>query len=642
LARAWQSSGFVSYHSLIGELFDGRYMIESRLGSGGMADVYLATDQSLGRKVAIKILSDRYARDADFVERFRREAAAAASLRHPNIVTVYDRGEARGTSYIAMEYLDGPTVKEEIGHRAPMPEPEVIGYATQALAALDAAHRQGVVHRDIKPHNMVLTDEGRLKVTDFGIARAANTQQMTEVGSIVGTAQYLSPEQARGLPVGPQSDIYSMGIVLYEMLTGDVPFNGDSAVEIAMKQVSDPPPPLHTRNRLVSPAMEQVVMRALAKDPALRFQSARQMAEELGRVSRGQAASPDTQQATRVIAAGDATRVIRPESATGVLRPPPPPERPAPRRSVLPWLLVLVLLIGAGVAGFFVYHILTGNDVTVPNSIIGQTCKQAQRTLSDAGLKHSRCVNATSTAANDGKVVGSNPSPGSGASKSSTVLLKVGIGPKSVKVPPLKGLSLIAAANLLSIDHLKIGQQIPVDSPKAKPNIVIGSTPKAGTPVKPGATIDVKYASGSVVVPSVQGKTCDQATAKLRTFTLKPTCQQQHNAKVPTGQAFATSPGTGTRIAQDSTITIFISSGASLVPLPNVVGETAGQAKHDLAAAGFVVSVTQQVVCDPGQNNIAQKQSPDGPTAPRGSTVTITVDKFRPNDPTCTGGPGST
>ena len=238
----------MSTFSFIGQLFDGRYLIESQLGSGGMADVYLATDQSLGRKVAIKILSDRYARDAGFVERFRREAAAAAGLRHPNIVTVYDRGEAMGTSYIAMEYLDGPTLKEEITRRAPLPEPEAINYATQALAALDAAHRQGVVHRDIKPHNMVLTDEGRLKVTDFGIARAANTQQMTEVGSIVGTAQYLSPEQARGLLVGPQSDIYSMGVVLYEMLCGDLPFTGDSAVDIAMKQVSDPPPPLHSRN----------------------------------------------------------------------------------------------------------------------------------------------------------------------------------------------------------------------------------------------------------------------------------------------------------------------------------------------------------------------------------------------------------
>ena len=209
-------------------------------------------------------------------------------------------------------------------------------------------------------------------------------------------------------------------------------------------------------------------------------------------------------------------------------------------------------------------------------------------------------------------------------------------------MPPLKGLSLIAASDLLSSDKLKIGQQIPVDSPQAKPNIVIGSTPKEGTPVKPGATIDVKYASGSVTVTSVTGDTCAQATTALQKLTLKPTCQQRHSAKVPKGQAFATSPGAGTPIAQDSTITVYISSGASLVPLPNVVGETAGQAKHDLANAGFLVSVTQQVVCDPGQNNIVQSQSPSGPTAPRGSTVTIAVDKFRPNDPTCTGGPGST
>jgi serine/threonine-protein kinase len=252
-------------------------------------------------------------------------------------------------------------------------------------------------------------------------------------------------------------------------------------------------------------------------------------------------------------------------------------------------------------------------------------------------------VNTTSTIANDGKVITTDPSPGSGASKSSTVLIKVGIGPKSVKVPHLKGLSLIAASDLLSSDKLKIGQQIPVDSPRGKPGTVIGSTPKEGSEVKPGATIDVKYASGSVVVPSVQGQSCAQATTKLRTFTLKPTCQQQHSAKVPQGQAFATSPGAGTHIAQDSTITIYISSGATLTPVPNVVGETAGQAKHDLKSAGFLVSVTQQVVCDPGQNNIVQSQDPLGNTsAPRGSTVTIVVTKFRPNDPTCTGGPGST
>ena len=345
-----------------------------------------------------------------------------------------------------------------------------------------------------------------------------------------------------------------------------------------------------------------------------------------------------------MIAAGDATRVIRPESATGVLRPPPPPERPAPRRSVLPWLLVLLLLIGAGVAGFFVYHILTGNDVTVPNSIIGQTCKQAQRTLSDAGLKHSRCVNATSSVKNDGKVVGSDPVPRiRRRPKSSTVLLKVGIGPKSVKVPPLKGLSLIAALGPPLESDLKIGQQIPVDSPKAKPNTVIGSTPKEGSEVKPGATIDVKYASGSVAVPSVQGR--HRATRRPPSSRRSRSSRPASSSTTPRCRRARRSPrarGRGRASPRTRRSPIFISSGASLVPLPNVVGETAGQAKHDLAAAGFLVSVTQQVVCDPGQNNIVQQQSPSGPTAPRGSTVTITVDKFRPSDPSCTGGPGST
>jgi len=319
--------------SLIGELFDNRYRIERRIGTGGMADVFLARDETLGRRVAIKILAERYAQDDAFLERFRREATAAAGLSHPNIVSVYDRGQASGTSYIAMEYLNGPTLKDEITSRAPLPEAEVVNWATQALDALEFAHRQGVVHRDIKPHNMVLTDEGRLKVTDFGIARAANVAQMTEVGSIVGTAQYLSPEQARGLDVGPQSDLYSMGIVLYEMLTGELPFNGDSAVEIAMKQVSDPPPSIRKKNRLVSEGLEQVVMRALSKDPALRHRSARQMAEELRRVSRGGAASSDTQMATRILTGGAEAVQAYTGAQTSVLQP---PARRRPRGSSRP------------------------------------------------------------------------------------------------------------------------------------------------------------------------------------------------------------------------------------------------------------------------------------------------------------------
>jgi serine/threonine protein kinase len=242
----------VGVDHIIGELFDRRYRLQRRIGSGGMADVYLAEDETLHRQVAIKILADRYTQDAGFVERFRREATAAAGLNHPNIVSIYDRGESDGTYYIAMEYIEGPTLKEEITSRAPLPEAEAVGYALQALQALEFAHRRGVIHRDIKPHNMMVTPDGLLKVTDFGIARAANQVEMTEVGSIVGTAQYLSPEQARGQTVGPQSDIYSLGVVLYEMLTGEVPFTGSSAVEIAMKQVNDQPMPPSRKNRLWS------------------------------------------------------------------------------------------------------------------------------------------------------------------------------------------------------------------------------------------------------------------------------------------------------------------------------------------------------------------------------------------------------
>src|SRR6058998_347443 len=272
--------------TLINTLFDGRYRILRKLGTGGMANVYLAEDEVLGRRVAIKILNDRHAGDDQFVERFRREAKNAASLSHPNIVSIYDRGEAEGTYYIAMEYLDGRSLKELIVARGPAPIHLAVDYARQILAAIRFAHRHGIVHRDIKPHNVLVDGEGRLKVTDFGIARAG-VSQMTEAGSIIGTAQYLSPEQARGAPVDQRSDLYSMGIVLYEMLTGQVPFTGESPVEIAMKHLSDPPRPPSLLRPDIPPDLDMVVLRALAKSPEDRFQTAEEMDAELGRVASG-------------------------------------------------------------------------------------------------------------------------------------------------------------------------------------------------------------------------------------------------------------------------------------------------------------------------------------------------------------------
>src|ERR687887_2428541 len=251
--------------TLINTLFDGRYRILRKLGAGGMANVYLAEDEELGRRVAIKILNDRYANDELFIERFRREAKSAAGLSHPNIVSIYDRGEAEGTYYIAMEVIEGRSLKELILTRGPLPINQAITYTLEMLEALRFAHRHGIIHRDIKPHNILIGSESRLKVTDFGIARAG-ASQMTEVGSIMGTAQYLSPEQARGAPVSAASDLYSVGIVLYEMLTGQVPFTGDTAIEVAMKHLNDVPRPPSELRPGIPPDRDHVVLRALAKN----------------------------------------------------------------------------------------------------------------------------------------------------------------------------------------------------------------------------------------------------------------------------------------------------------------------------------------------------------------------------------------
>src|SRR3954467_2573702 len=303
--------------SLNGTLFDGRYKIIKKIGAGGMADVYCAEDQTLGRQVAIKILNDRHAGDEQFVERFRREAQNAAGLNHPNIVSIFDRGQAEGPYSIAMEFLAGRPRTELVRRKGPTPVPIAIDYARQILGALGFAHRHGIVHRDIKPHNIVVGPDGRLKVTDFGIARSG-ASQMTEAGSIVGTAQYLSPEQARGAQVDPRSDLYSLGIVIYEMLTGRVPFTGDTPVEIAMKHLSQIPEPPSKLNPEVPHDLDAVVMRALAKDPAQRYGSTEEMDADLARVARGVAVSRETEDAMTQVLSGVGTASM---AATMVTRP---------------------------------------------------------------------------------------------------------------------------------------------------------------------------------------------------------------------------------------------------------------------------------------------------------------------------------
>src|SRR4029078_2741236 len=289
--------------TLINTLFDGRYRIVRKLGSGGMANVYLAEDEDLGRRVAIKILNDRYANDDLFIERCRREAKSAAALSHPNIVSVYDRGEAEGTYYIAMEGIEGRSLKELIMTRGPLPIAQPLSDTHKIVEALRFAHRHGIIHRDIKPHNILIGE--RLKVTDFGIPRAG-ASQMTEAAAIKGTAEYLSPEQARGAPVTASSDLYSAAIVLYEMLTGKVPFTGDSEIEIAMKPLSDPPKPPSKIRPEIPEELDAVVLRALAKNPEDRYQTAEEFSEDMPRVEAGLPLAPETSEAATALLAGAA------------------------------------------------------------------------------------------------------------------------------------------------------------------------------------------------------------------------------------------------------------------------------------------------------------------------------------------------
>ena len=465
---------------------------------------------------------------------------------------------------------------------------------------------------------MLIGSDGVLKMTDFGIARAQNTTDMTEVGSIVGTAQYLSPEQARGQTVGPQSDIYSMGVVLYEMLTGELPFSGGSAVEIAMKQASEQPEPPSRKNRLISRPLEQVVLRALAKDPALRFQSAREMADELERVRRGLAVSQSTQQATMVMAAP--TRVMPAAAAT------PPPEEPVqPKRSALPWILVVILLIAAAGVGYLIYQQLQSDQVQVPD-VTGLTAKQAKQRLVGEGFEV-RQQQRNSSFENKGKVIDTNPAPGNDADKGSTVTIYVGTGPKSVPLPNLKGKTLDEALQTITDLHLPTPKTVPTTSTQPT-NIVVRTTPPAG-PVAPDQVVTIYYSSGQVNVPNVVGLDYTSAATKLANAKLVPARVDQSSDTVPAGQVISTNPAPGKPAVQGSTVTVVVSSGPAPpqpVSVPPVTGMTQADAQQALADADLKNTISKCLATTgtPDGQVVSADPAPGTSVQPK-STVTLFV-----------------
>ncbi len=623
--------------TLINRPFDKRYVIRRKLGSGGMADVYLAEDQELGRQVALKLLDDRHASDEQFVERFRREAQSAAGLNHPNIVSIFDRGRAEGTYYIAMEYLDGRTLKELLVRNGPTPIPIAIDYARQILGALSFAHRNGIIHRDIKPHNIVVGGDGRLKVTDFGIARSG-TSQMTEAGSIVGTAQYLSPEQARGAPVDPRSDLYSLGIVLYEMLTGTVPFTGDTPVEIAMKHLSQVPAPPSELRSEVPHDLDAVVMRALAKDPDQRYASAEEMDADLARVARGVAVSRETEDAMTQVLAGAGvtaaqTMITRPRA---VSPPAPPPYRPpssyyeeSPRgRSFWPWLIALGLIIAGGIGGWFLYtkiqdQLNANKPVAVPDVLLLQR-DLAVLMIQQAGLTP-RVVTAPNDTVHRGQVALENPGGGSKVGKGSTVTLTVSSGLPRVHVPTVVGQSVTAAVTQLAA--LGLDPKIVHVFSGEPPDTVTGQQPHAGDLVVKGTTVHINVSRGAkpVPVPDVTNQPYLNAKSALegQGFVVSRVDIQSDLAA---GVVVASDPPPGSSVSKGSKITLSVSKGPATTQIPDVTTQNQADATAILQGAGLKVAVIFDPVTDPSQDGVVISEDPAaGADAKQGEVVIIHV-----------------
>ncbi len=609
-------------------IIDGRYRVLSRLGSGGMADVYLAQDQLLGRQVAVKILHHHFAEDQEFVERFRREASSAAALSHPNIVAIFDRGEWNGTYYIAMEYVAGRSLKAIVREDGPLPASTAIDIVIQILRAARFAHRRGVIHRDLKPHNVILDEEGRARVTDFGIARAG-ASDMTLTGSIMGTAQYLSPEQAQGHPVSAVSDLYSVGVILYELLTGAVPFEGETAVAIAYKQVSAAPRPPSELNPALPPSLDAVVLRALAKDPAERYADADELIAALERerdVLAGVPAPPSADGQVHHLHPHPApitgSLLVAP---AGRFEEPYGPERaPNRRRRALWWGLAAVLLAAAALAAVLLLHSKSAT-VVVP-SVIGQEEQSAGAALRHAGLDPFSSQ-APSATVRVGLVISQSLPAGSSAEKGSHVTIVISTGPATVNLPDVAALTAAKAAEVLRKAGFKPTKKSQA-SKEVPAGTVIATEPPADTEVQAGRTITMLVSSGPepVSVPDVTGQTLSAAEATLKTdglvlgtVTHKTSTTQQPET------VLSQNPASG-KIQAGGKVDLTVAQEPKQKPVPNVLGASEVHAEGVLEKAGFVSSVLTETTTEASQVGHVLKQSPAAGThASRGATVTITV-----------------
>ena len=598
------------------QVLAGRYEIRDLIGRGGMAEVHLGYDKRLSRIIAIKLLRSDIAGDPTFQARFRREAQSAAALNHPTIVAVYDSGEeeittpngsTRSVPYIVMEYVEGHTVRELLGDGEAVPIPEAVEITTGVLDALEYSHRAGIVHRDIKPGNIMLTSTGAVKVMDFGIARAMedSSATVTQTHAVVGTAQYLSPEQARGEIVDARSDLYSTGCLLYELLTGQPPFTGDSAVAIAYQHVREIPKPPSSLAADVPESLDRVVLKALAKTRDDRYQDAAHMRTELLAAERGMAVSApatDTWQSTTAMPSATAPSPAVPAPPPSAAPPQAGPEKAAedkrPRRRWWVWLLLIILLILAGtLIGMFASGRFPGGKpsptpsptataATVPD-VSGMSEDDARTAIEDLGLTFVKGDDVSSDTVDEGLAVSSDPGAGTSAVLGADVTVSFSSGSATVKVPDVTGMTQSEARKEIENANLAWGDVTAEDSPGTQAGRVIRSNPAPDTSVSRGETVSVVVSSGRTTVPSVVGKTQDEAqeaikAAGLNYNTTTNDSKTNDQSKNDRYEVTAVDPAEGQSIDLGESVTLTVTHyvyeaaptasptpGSSLVPSPS-------------------------------------------------------------------------
>lgn len=584
-----------------GTLIDNRYTVRGRIGSGGMADVYLCDDQHLGRPVALKVMHERFAADQSFVTRFEREAQAAAGLQHKNVVNVFDRGKVGETYYIAMEYLPGRTLKDVVVAMGALDPKLAIHICLQILAAERFAHAKGIVHRDIKPQNVMIDDEWNVKVTDFGIAHNPVDGDLTQTGQMVGTAQYISPEQAQGKTVANTSDLYSTGVVLFEMLTGKVPFDGESSVAIALQHINQPPPRPSAVNPTVPPVLDAVVLKAMAKSPVERFANADEFSQALER-ARDNLGAPAGKTEMR-----------------GAVAATPTAAKDNRKRN---WLIaggIIAALLIAGAA----YFLLVGNKEVVPN-VVGRAAGDAQSRIAEAGFKSQ--VFSQTNKAPVGEVISQSPPGGQKAKKGSTIILNVSSGPGEVAMPDVEGLSQAAATKQLEALGLTVQARQEFDSDIAKGKCT-RTVPGVGEKAQKGSEVELYVSKGAkqVVVPDVVGQDIDAATKELEDAGFEVSSVEEDSSK-PENEVTKQSPSAGAKADDGSKIKLTVSTGQNSVP--DVTGLKESTATSDLEEAGFKVTTKTVDVTNQDDDGIVQSQDPADGSADVGSTVTLEIGKF--------------